>query len=70
MAQGNVPTLDIKYAFRTRTGEIQGKPKKNNQDAYIISPDAVNGKLSMFSVLDGHGSCGHDVSGFIKSTLH
>jgi serine/threonine protein phosphatase PrpC len=54
-------------AYKTRVGSVKGKPKLNNQDAFIIKP-ALQGRRGnyLFSVLDGHGTYGHNVSQFIR----
>ena len=57
-------------AYKTRTGESSGRPKKQNQDAYIISHlfGSTQGQY-LFAVCDGHGLYGHEVSGFLKEYL-
>lgn len=47
-----------------------GRPKKFNQDSYIITPvfGGFKGQY-LFSVCDGHGLKGHEVSGFVKENL-
>lgn len=63
-------TVVTKCAYKTRTGESSGRPKKQNQDAYIISHlfGSVQGQY-LFAVCDGHGLYGHEVSRFIKEYL-
>jgi serine/threonine protein phosphatase PrpC len=57
-------------ACKTRTGEASGRPKKQNQDAYIISHLFAPAQGDyLFAVCDGHGLYGHEVSGFIKEQL-
>ena len=55
-------------AYKTRTGEAGGKPKKQNQDALIIAPILGAGQY-LFAVCDGHGTFGHEVSAYIKDQL-
>lgn len=47
-----------------------GRPKKNNQDTFIIQPllQGIKGQY-LFAVCDGHGVFGHDVSGLLKEKL-
>jgi serine/threonine protein phosphatase PrpC len=47
----------------TRKGYIPGNPNKQNQDNLIIKQ--FNEFTHLFSVCDGHGANGHDVSQFI-----
>ena len=49
---------------------VPNNPYKMNQDAYIIVP-YFGGEAyqHLFSVCDGHGQNGHDVSGLIKQRL-
>ena len=57
-------------AYKTRVGSVLGKPKKNNQDAFVVHPYVGNLKSQyLFGVFDGHGQVGHEVSSFIKSTV-
>lgn len=59
-----------RFAFRSQTGSIAGKSKKNNQDNYLICQDFAGGKNQwLFGVFDGHGPSGHDVSAYIKRSL-
>lgn len=54
----------------TKTGYTGSTEKKNNQDIAIIYPNFKNNKDHyFFSVCDGHGSVGHDVSRFLKLNL-
>jgi serine/threonine protein phosphatase PrpC len=69
------PTLALenavaRCAFKTRTGTVRGKPKKQNQDSYIIIPVFGGHKGQyLFSVCDGHGQKGHEVSSLVKEVL-
>lgn len=70
-----LPTTDTvkcvqRFAFRSQTGSIAGKSKKNNQDNYLTCQDFAGGKNQwLFGVFDGHGPNGHDVSAHIKRSL-
>lgn len=49
---------------------VPNNPYKMNQDAYIIVPYFGGESYQhLFSVCDGHGQNGHDVSGLIKQRL-
>lgn len=55
---------------KTATGTINGKPKPNNQDDYLIIGNyAQNKSQTLLGVMDGHGIYGHDVSAFVKRQL-
>merc|ERR1719261_774130 len=43
------------------------KPESPNQDSWSILK--VDGNFSIYSVFDGHGQKGHDVSNFVKENL-
>ena len=59
-----------RFAYRSQTGLVAGKPKKNNQDSYLICQDFAGGKNQwLFGVFDGHGPSGHTVSAHIKRSL-
>jgi hypothetical protein len=60
----------MRFSYRTKKGYIPSNSGKVNQDSFIISPN-INSKTwqHFFSVCDGHGPLGHQVSGFIKNTL-
>lgn len=60
----------ISCTYKSRTGERDGKTKINNQDSYIIRPflQGTKGQY-LFSICDGHGNYGHEVSKFIKDKL-
>jgi serine/threonine protein phosphatase PrpC len=58
------------YAHRTKKGYIPGNPHKVNQDSLIAQVGfAGHSDMSLFSVCDGHGTYGHDVSRFVKEFL-
>ena len=59
-----------RVAFRSQTGSINGKPKRNNQDSFLVCQDYGGLKQQwLFGVFDGHGLNGHDVSAHIKKSL-
>jgi hypothetical protein len=59
-----------KFAFATRVGYIPNNPYKQNQDAYILSPNIMKlPAFHFFGVCDGHGQNGKDVSGYVKQRL-
>lgn len=56
--------------YKTRTGFSQGRPKKENQDSYIIHQDLQGiAGCYLFAVCDGHGVYGHKVSRLLKNKL-
>ena len=59
-----------KCAYKSKTGSVKGKNKKNNQDSFIIIPhfNGIKGQY-IFGVNDGHGHNGHHVSNFIAEKL-
>lgn len=65
-----VKNIVSRCAYKTRVGSCFGRPKKNNQDTFIIYPflQGVKGQY-LFAVCDGHGVYGHDVSQAIKDNL-
>lgn len=66
----SIDNVVTNFAYKTRIGEVSGRPKKQNQDAYILSHlFAPAQKDYLFAVCDGHGLYGHEVSGFIKEQL-
>jgi hypothetical protein len=66
----SLPRTVQKYAFLTKTGMINGKHKKNNQDALsIISNFADTKNQWFFAVCDGHGLYGHEISNYIQKML-
>ena len=69
---GNSPTIakssPISGFFSlSRTGEVNNRPKSHNQDRYIAQ--AVLPSVFLFSVCDGHGEYGHQVSAYIHQQL-
>jgi len=59
-----------KFSFATKGGIAAHNPYKVNQDAYITSPHMLGLRHShFFSVCDGHGSNGREVSSLLKHRL-
>ena len=56
--------------IRTRTGMMHGRRKKFNQDTYQVIHNCagVRGQC-LFSVFDGHGMYGHEVSAFLRKMI-
>jgi hypothetical protein len=69
-ADSSLPAVVDTFRVRTRMGVMYGKPKKFNQDATLTLQDFASTKNQYyFAVFDGHGSLGHEVSGFVKRVL-
>lgn len=52
------------------TGSVNGKPKPQNQDSYIMIPNFRKHKdQTLLAVMDGHGVFGHEVSTAVKGAL-
>lgn len=65
-----LPNFVLQVCSKTRTGCISGKKKLNNQDQCLIENHfAQTENVSLYSVMDGHGTNGHDVSAFVKRVL-
>jgi len=59
-----------KFAFATKTGQTPSNPNKHNQDAWITVPHFCGLKYChFFSVADGHGQYGREVSSYMKQRL-
>ena len=59
-----------KFAFATRVGFIPNNPMKVNQDNFILHPNIQGSQgCHFFSVCDGHGQNGKEVSTYIKKRL-
>lgn len=59
-----------KFAFATKTGIAPSNPNKVNQDNWITVPHFCGLKYChFFSVCDGHGQYGREVSTFLKNKL-
>lgn len=66
----SLPKVIVRFAHKTRTGSIEGIPKPQNQDSYLILHDFAGCKNQfLFGVYDGHGVNGHLVSDYIKKNL-
>ena len=59
-----------KFSFATKGGIAAHNPYKVNQDAYLTNPHMLNLRhCHFFSVCDGHGHNGQEVSGLLKHRL-
>ena len=59
-----------KFSFATKGGIAAHNPYKVNQDAYLTNPHMLNLRhCHFFSVCDGHGHNGQEVSGLMKHRL-
>ena len=59
-----------KFSFATKTGFSPKNPNKINQDSYLVLPHLGEYRRThFFSVCDGHGVFGKEVSEFVKSQL-
>ena len=59
-----------KFSFATKTGFSPKNPNKVNQDAYLVMPHLGEYRRThFFSVCDGHGVFGKEVSEFVKTRL-
>mmetsp|Transcript_37223 Transcript_37223/g.35855 ORF Transcript_37223/g.35855 Transcript_37223/m.35855 type:complete len:89 (-) Transcript_37223:758-1024(-) len=59
-----------KFAFATKTGMAPSNPNKTNQDNWITVPHFCGLKFChFFSVCDGHGQYGREVSTYLKNSL-
>lgn len=59
-----------KFSFATKTGYSPKNPNKVNQDSYLVLPHLGEYRRThFFSVCDGHGVFGKEVSEFIKTRL-
>ena len=68
--QQKIVNIITKFSFATKGGISSHNPYKVNQDAYITNPHIMGLKhCHFFSVCDGHGSNGRDVSSFLKHRL-
>jgi len=55
------------FAHRSQKGFIPGNPQKQNQDNFITCVNfGMSAECYFFSVCDGHGLYGGEVSGYIK----
>lgn len=59
-----------KFSFATKTGFSPKNPNKVNQDSYLVLPHLGEYRRThFFSVCDGHGVFGKEVSDFVKTRL-
>lgn len=59
-----------KFSFATKTGMNPNNPNKVNQDAYITNPHILSLRhCHYFSVCDGHGQYGREVSSLLKHRM-
>jgi serine/threonine protein phosphatase PrpC len=59
-----------KFVFATKTGMAPSNPNKVNQDNWITIPHFCGFKFChFFSVCDGHGQYGKEVSTYLKTRL-
>lgn len=66
----SVHNVVTKFSFATKGGIAAHNPYKVNQDAYLTNPHILNLRhCHFFSVCDGHGHNGQDVSGLLKHRL-
>merc|ERR1711981_372992 len=69
-AKQKISNVVTKFSFATKGGIAAHNPYKTNQDAYITSPHIMGLKhCHFFSVCDGHGQNGREVSGLLKHRL-
>jgi len=55
--------------YKTKAGINNGKPK-TNQDSYLCSVNGLNIEgFNLYSVMDGHGTHGHFISGIVKTYI-
>ena len=65
-----ITNIITKFSFATKGGISSHNPFKVNQDAYITSPHIMGLRhCHFFSVCDGHGSNGREVSSLLKHRL-
>ena len=66
----SVHNVVTKFSFATKGGIAAHNPYKVNQDAYLTNPHMLNLRhCHFFSVCDGHGHNGQEVSGLLKHRL-
>jgi len=66
----SVHNVVTKFSFATKGGIAAHNPYKVNQDAYLTNPHMLNLRhCHFFSVCDGHGHNGQEVSGLMKHRL-
>jgi len=56
----------IRFSALSNAGYEPDGHKKTNQDAFVSIPEHGDPSVSLFAVFDGHGACGHLVSGYVR----
>ena len=65
-----LPSLVVDFSSKTQKGFNPSNPNKVNQDSWFAQKNFSNRKgYYLFSVCDGHGYYGEQVSGFIKHSF-
>ena len=65
-----IPSVIQSISSKTLTGWVNGKPKKANQDSYLVTHNFNSSKSqTLLGVMDGHGVFGDQVSSFIRAYL-
>lgn len=68
--QSQVPRVIDKLSWKTKTGLLNGHPKRFNQDSYLLSTDFGSVKNQLYvGVMDGHGIYGHEASKYVRQHL-
>lgn len=68
--ESEINNVVTKFSFATKGGMAANNPYKQNQDAYLTNPHIMGLRhCHFFSVCDGHGTNGREVSTFMKHTL-
>lgn len=60
--------LQVEFACKSKVGFSPSNPDKVNQDSWLAIPQ-LKPDVQFYSVCDGHGYYGHDVSGRVKQRL-
>eukprot|EP01052_Picozoa_sp_SAG31_P002228 SAG31_NODE_76_length_27534_cov_13.661868_16_plen_162_part_00 len=61
--------ISLAYGSCTIPGYDPARPRRPNQDDFICIEEFQNPSQSLFAVLDGHGTVGHEVARYIKDKL-
>mmetsp|Transcript_9508 Transcript_9508/g.18397 ORF Transcript_9508/g.18397 Transcript_9508/m.18397 type:complete len:453 (-) Transcript_9508:1638-2996(-) len=70
LIQGRVPRTIDKLSWKTKTGMLNGQPKRFNQDNYLLVTDFADVKNQLIvGVMDGHGTYGHEASKYVRKHL-
>ena len=68
--KSKLTNIITKFSFATKGGISAHNPYKVNQDAYVTNPHIMGLRhCHFFSVCDGHGSNGREVSSLLKHRL-